>query len=122
MRTSLSSAAMATYDSAAQSDILEVEQLLARYAVGMTKDDVDAVMDVFTPDGTYSAFGDTYSLADFPTLVAAAPKGLFMVGTPALALAGAAGPGTGAHPPSFLAPHAHASRVGGSTEPPTPPA
>src|SRR3546814_18045492 len=87
MRTSLSSAAMATYDSAAQSDILEVEQLLARYAVGMTKDDVDAVMDVFTPDGTYSAFGDTYSLADFPTLVAAAPKGLFMVGTPALELA-----------------------------------
>src|SRR3546814_2790470 len=91
MRTSLSSAAMATYDSAAQSDILEVEQLLARYAVGMTKDDVDAVMDVFTPDGTYSAFGDTYSLADFPTLVAAAPTGLFMVGTPALELAGAAG-------------------------------
>ena len=46
----------------------------------MTKDDVEAVMEVFTPDGTYSAFGDTYTLADFPTLVAAAPKGLFMVG------------------------------------------
>ena len=61
-------------------DIIELEQLLARYAVGMTKDDVDAVMAVFTPDGTYSAFGDTYALADFPTLVAAAPKGLFMVG------------------------------------------
>src|SRR3546814_7595557 len=93
MRTSLSSAAMATYDSAAQSDILEVEQLLARYAVGMTKDDVDAVMDVFTTDGTYSAFGDTYSLAEFPTLVAEAPKGLFMVGTQALELDGAAGTG-----------------------------
>ena len=46
----------------------------------MTKDDVEAVMEVFTPDGTYSAFGDTYALADFPTLVAAAPKGLFLVG------------------------------------------
>ena len=63
-------------------DVIELEQLLARYAVGMTKDDVDAVIDVFTPDGTYSAFGDTYPLADFPALVAAAPKGLFLVGPP----------------------------------------
>ena len=64
-------------------DVIELQQLLARYAVGMTKDDVEAVIEVFTPDGTYSAFGDTYPLADFPTLVAAAPKGLFMVGPPA---------------------------------------
>ena len=71
---------MATLDPTALADIIEIEQLLARYAVGMTKDDVDAVIEVFTPDGTYSAFGDTYALADFPTLVAAAPKGLFMVG------------------------------------------
>ena len=63
-------------------DIIEVEQLLARYAVGMTQDDIEAVIEVFTPDGTYSAFGDTYTLADFPTLVAAAPKGLFLVGPP----------------------------------------
>ncbi len=41
-------------DHAELSDIIEIEQLLARYAVGMTKDDIDAVMDVFTPDGTYS--------------------------------------------------------------------
>ena len=61
-------------------DVIEIEQLLARYAVGMTKNDIDAVIDVFTPDGTYSAFGDTYALADFPTLVAAAPKGLFLIG------------------------------------------
>src|SRR6476659_4507923 len=60
-------------DPAVISDIIELQQLLARYAVGMTKDDVDAVVDVFTPDGTYSAFGDTYALADFPRLVAAAP-------------------------------------------------
>jgi hypothetical protein len=36
---------------------------------------------VFTPDGTYSAFGSTYTLARFPELVEAAPKGLFMTGT-----------------------------------------
>src|SRR5437016_2769965 len=59
-------------DQATVADLIELEQLLARYAVGMTKDHVEAVMDVFTPDGTYSAFGDTYSLEDFPRLVAAA--------------------------------------------------
>ena len=59
---------------------LEIEQLLARYAIGMTRDDVQSVMDVFTPDGTYSAFGSTYQLDEFPELVAAAPKGLFMTG------------------------------------------
>ena len=79
---------MASLDPAAVTDLVEIQQLLARYAVGMTADDIDAVMDVFTPDGTYSAFGDTYALGDFPALVAAAPKGLFLVGPPALHLDG----------------------------------
>ena len=69
-------------DAARTADIIELEQVLARYAIGMTRDDVEAVMEVFTPDGTYSAFGSTYTLEDFPTLVAAAPKGLFLTGTP----------------------------------------
>ncbi len=47
-------------------DVMEIEQLLARYAVGMTTDDIDAVIDVFTPDGTYSAFGATYGTARLP--------------------------------------------------------
>jgi hypothetical protein len=67
-------------------DVIEIEQLLARYAVGMTMDDIDTVTEVFTPDGTYSAFGTTYALADFPALVEAAPKGLFLTGTPVLDL------------------------------------
>ena len=74
-------------------DITEIEQLLARYALGMTRDDIDAVIDVFTPDGTYSAFGDTYALTDFPELVRAAPKGLFLTGTPLLELEGDTGTG-----------------------------
>jgi hypothetical protein len=97
-------------------DIQEVEQLLARYAVGMTKDDVDAVVEVFTPDGTYSAFGDTYALADFPTLVAAAPKGLFMVGPPALVLDPDAGTGTGEQPLCFIDQTDHAMRIGWYTD------
>jgi hypothetical protein len=91
-------------------DIIEVEQLLARYAVGMTKDDIETVIEVFTPDGTYSAFGDTYTLADFPTLVAAAPKGLFMTGTPALDLDG--DEGAGEQPLCFVDQTNHEMRIG----------
>ncbi|MEV7886689.1 nuclear transport factor 2 family protein [Streptomyces sp. NPDC002817] len=63
-------------------DLVEIQQLLARYAVTITRGDIDALLTVFTPDGTYSAFGDTYPLTEFPALVAAAPKGLFLTGTP----------------------------------------
>jgi hypothetical protein len=93
-----------------QADLAELQQLLARYAVGMTKDDVDAVVEVFTADGTYSAFGDTYALADFPTLVAAAPKGLFMVGPPAIELDGDSG--TGEQPLCFVDQTNHKMRIG----------
>ena len=84
---------------------------LARYAVAMTKDDIDEVVGVFTPDGSYSAFGDTYRLADFPRLVAAAPKGLFLVGPPLLDLDGDTG--TGEQPLCFVGPEdsRHAHRV-----------
>jgi hypothetical protein len=95
-------------------DIIEIEQLLARYAVGMTKDDIESVMAVFTPDGTYSAFGDTYDLGDFPTLVAAAPKGLFLVGPPALELDGDAG--TGEQPLCFVDQKSHDMRIGYYTD------
>jgi SnoaL-like domain len=95
-------------------DITEIEQLLARYAVGMTRDDIDAVTDVFTPDGTYSAFGDTYALADFPALVAAAPKGLFLTGTPLLELDGDAG--TGQQTLCFVDQTTHDMRIGYYTD------
>jgi hypothetical protein len=95
-------------------DIIELEQLLARYAVGMTKNDIDAVVDVFTPDGTYSAFGDTYALADFPRLVAAAPKGLFMTGTPAIELNGDTA--TGEQTLCFIDQTNHNMRIGWYTD------
>ena len=95
-------------------DIIEIEQLLARYAVGMTQDDIEAVIEVFTPDGTYSAFGDTYTLADFPTLVAAAPKGLFMTGTPVLELDG--DEGTGQQTLCFVDQTNHDMRIGWYTD------
>jgi hypothetical protein len=101
-------------DHAQLSDITEIEQLLARYAVGMTRDDIESVMAVFTPDGSYRAFGDTYPLADFPTLVAAAPKGLFLVGTPALDLDGDTG--SGQQPLCFVDQKTHDMRIGFYTD------
>jgi hypothetical protein len=95
-------------------DIAEVEQLLARYAIGMTRDDIEAVIDVFTPDGSYSAFGDTYPLADFPALVAAAPKGLFLTGTPALDLQ--TDTGTGFQTLCFVEQETHDMRIGWYTD------
>jgi len=97
-------------------EITELQQTLARYAVGMTKNDVDSVVDVFTADGTYSAFGDTYALADFPTLVAAAPKGLFMVGPAAVELDLEAGTGTGEQPLCFIEQTKHDMRIGWYTD------
>ncbi len=91
-----------------------LEQLLARYAVGMTADDIDAVTEVFAPDGTYSAFGDTYTLADFPNLASAAPKGLYMVGPPALELEGTSG--SGRQPLCFVEQAEHAMRIGYYTD------
>jgi hypothetical protein len=95
-------------------DVIELQQLLARYALGMTKSDIDAVTDVFTPDGSYSAFGDTYGLADFPALVKAAPKGLFLVGPPVLTLDGDRG--TGEQPLSFVDQTNHDMRIGWYTD------
>ena len=99
-------------DPAHTADVIELQQVLARYAVGMTQDDLEAVMEVFTPDGTYSAFGDTYTLEDFPTLVAAAPKGLFLTGTPELHLDHEAGTGTGSQTLCFVEQSTHDMRIG----------
>ena len=103
-------------DQAQIADITEIEQLLARYAVGMTQDDIDAVVGVFTPDGTYSAFGATYTLEDFPALVAAAPKGLFLTGTPVLDLDRERGEGTGYQTLCFVDQTTHDMRIGWYTD------
>jgi len=96
------------------SDIVEIEQLLARYAVHMTKDEIDAVIGVFTPDGTYSAFGSVYGIHDFPRLVESAPKGLYLTGTPLLQLDGDTG--SGCQPLCFVNQVTHEMRIGYYTD------
>jgi hypothetical protein len=93
-------------------DLVEIEQLLARYAVTITRGDVEGLLDVFTPDGTYSAFGDTFTLEQFPELVAAAPKGLFLTGTSAVVFAVAPDAATGTQPLCFVDHATHELRIG----------
>ncbi len=95
-------------------DIVEIQQVLARYAVTITRGDIDGLLAVFTPDGTYSAFGDTYALAEFPALVEAAPKGLFLTGTPLIEVAGDVGSGT--QPLCFVEHRTHEMRIGYYTD------
>ena len=96
-------------------DVIEIEQLLAKYAVAMTKNDVETlVQEVFSSDGSYSAFGSTYTLRDFPALVEAAPKGLFMTSTPLLNLDGDAG--SGEQPLLFVDQTNHDMRMGWYTD------
>jgi hypothetical protein len=92
-------------------DVVELGQLCAAYAVKLTQGDIDHVIEhLCTEDGTYSAFGETYSLADWPALVAAAPKGLFLCGEPALELDGDTG--TGEVPLLFIDQTNHRMRIG----------
>jgi hypothetical protein len=93
---------------------MEIHQLLARYAVTITKADIDGLLAVFTQDGTYSAFGDTYALDEFPALVEAAPKGLFLTGAAAVELTGDTG--TGTQPLCFIDHATHDMRIGYYTD------
>ena len=99
---------------AANDDLIEIQQLLARYAVTITKGDIDGLVGVFTSDGSYSAFGDTYTLDVFPELVDAAPKGLFLTGTPLIELNGDTG--TGTQPLCFVEQSTHDMRIGYYTD------
>lgn len=91
-------------------DIVEIQQLLAKYAVTITQQDIDGLLEVFTPDGTYSAFGETYALERFPVLVDAAPKGLFLTGTALVDLDGDTA--TGTQPLCFIDQSTHDMRIG----------
>jgi len=101
-------------DSSDVADTMEIQQLLARYAAAMTMDDVEVVLSVFAPGGTYSAFGDEYGTDDFPTLMASAPKGLFCVGPPSIELDGDTG--RGLQPLCFVAQADHSMRIGYYTD------
>ena len=84
--------------------------MLARYAVTITQGDIEGLLAVFTPDGTYSAFGETFRLDEFPALVEAAPKGLFLTGTSLVEFDGDSA--TGTQPLCFIDHTDHDMRIG----------
>lgn len=101
-------------DSNTIADTIEIQQLLARYAVCMTKHDIEGVLQVFAPGGTYSAFGDVYRTTDFPRLMEAAPRGLYTTGTPLLEIDGDTAKGV--QTLSFVAQTDHEMRIGYYTD------
>jgi SnoaL-like domain len=67
---------------ARNADLVEIEQLCARYMMYTSQFVEDRWLDVFTPDGEYHAFGTPYDLTKFPDLLAAAPRGQFIGNMP----------------------------------------
>jgi len=92
-------------------DVVEIGHLCAAYAARMTQGDIQHVIEhLMTADGTYSAFGEVYGLEDWPALVAAAPKGLFLCGDPEIEVDGDTG--TGTVPLLFIDQTTHHMRMG----------
>lgn len=104
---------MSTDEPVSTDDLVQIQQLLARYAVTITQGDITGLVGVFTPDGTYSAFGEVFTLDRFPELVDAAPRGLFMTGTALVELDGdPADSATGTQPLCFVEQSSHDLRIG----------
>lgn len=69
-------------------DLVELDQLCARYLLFASQYVEDRWREVFTEDAEYSAFGTAYTLERFPALLAAAPRGQFIANMPVVELDG----------------------------------
>ena len=69
-------------------DLLEIEQLAARYMSMSARKEHDGWQEIFTPDGVYNAFGTPYGLDDFPMLLESAPPGQYVGNVPVVDLQG----------------------------------
>jgi hypothetical protein len=66
------------------SDLLEIQQLVARYMSFTARKEKDRWLEVFTADGVYTAFGNPYTVEDFPALLKSAPPGQYIGNVPVL--------------------------------------
>ena len=69
-------------------DVIEIQQLAARYMSLSARKLHDHWRDVFTADAEYHAFGTAYGLDDFPMLVNSAPPGQYVGNVPVVDLDG----------------------------------
>jgi hypothetical protein len=68
-------------DQQEMADLIEIQQLAARYMAFSARKEEGRWEEVFTPDGEYNAFGTPYGLTDFPMLLKSAPPGQY-IGNP----------------------------------------
>jgi len=68
------------------SDLVDIQELCARYMAYASQFIEDRWLDVFTPDAEYNAFGTAYTLERFPALLAVAPRGQFIGNMPVVDL------------------------------------
>jgi hypothetical protein len=91
-------------------DLVELEQLCARYMMLTSQYIQDRWLEVFTPDGEYNAFGTPYTLERFPALLEAAPRGQFIGNMPVVEIDGDRA--TGVQHFVFFDQTTHAMRLG----------
>lgn len=70
------------------SDLLDIQQVAARYMSFTARKEQDRWLEVFTADGIYNAFGTPYTLDDFPALLKSAPPGQYIGNVPIVDLDG----------------------------------
>jgi hypothetical protein len=63
-------------------DLVEIHELCSRYMAWASQYEVDRWLELFTPDGEYSAFGTVYPVDKMAELLAAAPRGQFIGNMP----------------------------------------
>jgi hypothetical protein len=91
-------------------DLVELEELCARYMMLTSQYIQDRWLEVFTPDGEYNAFGTPYTLERFPALLEAAPRGQFIGNMPVVEIDGDRA--TGVQHFVFFDQTTHAMRLG----------
>jgi SnoaL-like domain len=99
-----------TDDAQRIADLVDLHALCARYMAYTSQNTPDRWLDVFTADAEYNAFGTAYSLARFPALLEAAPRGQFIGNMPVVELDGDRA--TGMQHFVFIDQQTHAMRLG----------
>jgi hypothetical protein len=94
-------------------DLVELHALCARYMLLTSQYVQDRWLEVFTPDGVYTAFGTPYALDTFPALLEAAPRGQFIGNMPVVDFDASDGDrATGEQHFVFIDQTTHAMRLG----------
>jgi len=93
-------------------DLVELQQLCARYMLLCSQFVEDRWHEVFTPDAVYNAFGTPYTLERFPALLAAAPRGQFIGNMPVVEFTDDGNGATGMQHYVFIDQTTHAMRIG----------